>query len=174
MNCNGNCNKLCPNYIISQSVTVVAIDGVDTLVIDIPAGFYRNGCKYCIIIAQSIPAEATVTMPVAVSIGGDTTTVYPLVCSRNCLQAVACQVSTRTKYCTTVQTNATSGVFKVLYGLGRYCPEVLSTLPIPAPAGAGADAPAVANVFRSEPVAETSSTYTRVLTNTTKEVITRE
>ena len=38
-NCINNC-KLCRNLVISTSVTVVTIDGTDTLVIDIPSGFY--------------------------------------------------------------------------------------------------------------------------------------
>ena len=74
MACKPSC-KLCDNLIISQSVTVVTVDGTDTLVIDLPARFYGDGCKYCIVIAQTIPTTATIAMPVALSIGGDTTTV---------------------------------------------------------------------------------------------------
>ena len=163
-NCNKNCNKLCPNLIISTAVTVVTVDGTDTLVIDIPASTYRNACKYCIVVAQSIPATATVTMPVAISIGGDTTTVYPLVCSKTCLQAVACQVSTRTRYVTVVQTNTTSGVFRVLSGLGAYCPEVIASLPVTTAAAATASVLAL----------EAPGKATRTVTTTTKEVISRE
>ena len=32
-----NCYKLCNNLVISDSVTVVTVDGTDTLVIDVPA-----------------------------------------------------------------------------------------------------------------------------------------
>ena len=130
MNCNRPCNKLCPNYIISDSVTVVTVDGVDTLVIDIPAGTYANCKTYCIIVADPIPTTATVTMPVAVSIGGVTTTVYPLVCSRTGLQAVACQVDTRSRYKVCVRTNATTGVFSVLSGLGSCFTNTLASLPV--------------------------------------------
>lgn len=168
-NCNNNCNRLCSNLVISTTVTVVTVDGTDTLVIDIPAATYSNHCKYCLVIAQSIPTTATVTMPVAISIGGDTTTVYPLVCSKTCLQAVACQVSTRTKYCTVVQTNTTSGVFRVLSGLKAYCPEVLASLPVVAPT-TGAAGVAEASIMPLE----TPGRATRTVTTTTKEVISRE
>lgn len=164
--CNNQCNRLCPRYIISTAVTVVTVDGTDTLVIDIPAGTYQNHEKYCIVVAQAIPATATTTMPVAISIGGDTTTVYPLVCHKNCLQAVACQVSTRRKYVTVVETNTTSGVFKVLHGLGNYCPDVLNSLPIPATT-AGASVLSVR-------ATETPLKTTKIITNTTKEVISHE
>lgn len=166
-NCNNNCNKLCPNLIISTGVSVVTVAGVDTLVIDIPAGTYGNHCKYCLVVSQSIPTTATVSMPVAISIGGDVTTVYPLVCSKTCLQAVACQVSTRTKYCTIVQTNTTSGVFRVLSGLRAYCPEVLTSLPVETTAAGTAAEAAVMSL-------ETPGRATRTVTTTTKEVISRE
>ena len=132
-NCNTNCNKLCQRFVPSNSISIVAVDGVDTLVIDIPAGSYQNKCKYCVFTLQTIPAEATVNMPVAISIGGDTTTVYPLVCSKTCIQATASQVRTRTRYCTEVQTNTVSGVFKAYSGLSVYCPETLVALPVTAP-----------------------------------------
>lgn len=97
MSCfNQNC-QLCRNLVISTGVSVVTVDGTDTLVIDIPAGVYGNGCKVCLVIAQSIPTTATIAMPVAISIGGDTTTVYPIV-GCNCNQITACAVRTRRKY----------------------------------------------------------------------------
>ena len=78
MACNNTC-KICPKAIYSNSVTIAAIAGTETLVIDIPAGYYPNGGQYCLFIIQSIPTTATINMPVAISIGGVTTTVYPLV-----------------------------------------------------------------------------------------------
>ena len=128
-NCN-NCNKLCEHFIPSISITIVTVDGVDTLVIDIPAGSYFNGGKYCIFTLQTIPAAATVNMPVAISIGGDTTTVYPLICSKTGLQAVASQIRTRRRYCTRVSTNTVSGVFVAYSGLTLYCPDTLLSLPV--------------------------------------------
>lgn len=129
-NCGNNCNRLCPKFVPSTAITVVTVDGVDTLVIDIPAGTYANGCQYCIFTLQAIPAAATVNMPVAISIGGDTTTVYPLVCSKTCIQATASQVRARARYCTKVQTNIVSGVFKAYSGLSIYCPDTLASLPV--------------------------------------------
>ena len=58
---------------ISQAVTFT--DG--TLTIYIPAGSYSRGCKYCIVVAQAIPAETTITAPVVITIGTGTEE-YPL------------------------------------------------------------------------------------------------
>lgn len=130
MSCNRQCNTLCPNLIISTSVTVVTVNGVDTLLINIPAGSYRNGCKYCIVVAQTIPATATINMPVAISIDGNTTTVYPLT-NRCCAQITACAIRTRTRYPVCVSTSATGGTFKVLSGLCCAPNNALASLPVP-------------------------------------------
>lgn len=140
--CDNIC-RLCDKLVFSNSVTVITVDGTDTLVIDIPQRAYNDGCKYCLVITQAIPLTATIMMPVAISIGGVTTTVYPLT-TCNCKQVVACQIRTRTRYAVRVGTTATSGVFRVLGRLS--CPPdySLASLPIattPAPA-----TPAVANV----------------------------
>lgn len=127
-NCNGNC-KLCSHLIISDDISIVPVGTVDNLVIDIPQGSYANCDIYCIVMAQLIPDDATVTMPVSVSIGGDTTTLYPLICSRTGLQATACQVNTRTRIKTQVRTSATSGSFVALNGLGSCFVNRLASLP---------------------------------------------
>lgn len=114
-NCINNC-KLCRNLVISTGVSIVTVDGVGTLVIDIPAGFYANCRKLCLVVAQSIPTTATIGMPVAISIGGDTTEVYPLV-GKNCNQVTACAIRTRRKYPLKITTNSTSAVFVSLGGL---------------------------------------------------------
>lgn len=133
-NCINNKCELCRNLVISTAVTVVTVGGVDTLVIDIPAdGCYCNGNKICLVIAQTIPDTATINQPVAISIGGDTTTVYPIV-RCDCAQATACQFRTRKKYPLRISTNATSAVFKSLGGLSS-CPTYeLSAIPAPATA----------------------------------------
>ena len=123
-----NC-KLCKNVIISTAVTVVTVDGVDNLVIDIPAATYGNNCHYCLVVAQTIPTTATIGMPVSISIGGDTTTVYPLV-KCDCSQVTACAIRTRTKYPVLVSTSATSGVFKVLNNLSCAPNNNLPSLPV--------------------------------------------
>lgn len=134
-----NC-QICKRLIISDSVTVVTIDGVDTLVVDIPDPStingipYINGCRYCIVVAQAIPTAATINMPVAISIGGVTTTVYPLVAC-NCAQVTACAIRTRTKYPTIISTSATGGVFKVTSGLCCAPNNVLASLPVAAETG---------------------------------------
>lgn len=154
--------KICPNTIISTGVSVVTA----TLVINIPDATYINGCKYGLVIAQAIPDTATYNMPVGITIGDDTTTVYPLVtCSGT--QVVARQIATRYRYPVQVVTSATSGVFRVLGGLMFYCSNNnLPSLP----------APAVEAVMLSEDtkVMETPSKTTKIVTNTKKEVISRE
>lgn len=125
--CNQTC-KICDKLIISDSVSVVTIDGTDTLVIDLPAGNYINCAKYCVVVAQTIPATVTVNTPVAFSIGGVTTTVYPFI-NCNCTQVTASGVRTRTKYPVTVLTNATSGVFRSTRGIPCYPVDVLPSLP---------------------------------------------
>ena len=111
MSCKNVCG-LCPNLIISEEVT---FDGT-SLVVNIPAGSYRNCCKYCIVVAQTIPAETTITAPVVITIG-DGTEEYPLTNSC-CAQVTACGIRNRTKYSTVVSTSATGGTFKLL---GKTC-----------------------------------------------------
>lgn len=108
MSCKTEC-ALCPRLIISTAVTFAAATG---LTINIPAGSYSDGEKYCIVVAQAIPAATTVNAPVSVTIGTGTTQ-YPLV-NRCGLQVVACNIRTRTRYAARVQTNGTTGVFRLL------------------------------------------------------------
>lgn len=107
MSCKPVC-RLCDHLVLSQAVTFA--DG--TLTINLPAGSYANGCKYCIVIAQAIPAAATITAPVVVTIG-DGTVEYPLT-NRCCAQLTACALRTRTRYMVQVATSATGGSFKLL------------------------------------------------------------
>ncbi len=107
MACSNVC-KICPRLVISQAVTFDA----GTLTINLPAGSYNNGEKYCIVIAQAIPATATITAPAVVTIGEGTET-YPLT-GCNCAQLVACQIRTRTRYAVRVATTATGGTFRLL------------------------------------------------------------
>ena len=110
-NCNKSC-RLCDRLVISQSVTFTG--GV--LIINIPAGSYADNCKYCIVVAQSIPATATINAPVVITIGTGTVQ-YPLT-KCDCTQATACMIRTRTRYPVRVNTTATGGTFKLL---GRTC-----------------------------------------------------
>ena len=107
MACRNNC-KLCRNLVISNSVTFTG----GNLIINIPAGSYRDCEKVCIVVAQTIPATATINAPVFITIGTGTV-LYPL--NRcDCTQAVACNIHTRTKYSTRVETTPTGGTFKLL------------------------------------------------------------
>lgn len=111
MNCKPVC-KLCDRLVISQAVTFAD----DTLTVNLPAGSYGNGCKYCVVIAQTIPAATTITSPVVFTIG-DGTEEYPLV-NRCCAPVTACGIRTRTKYSVVVSTSATGANFKML---GKPC-----------------------------------------------------
>lgn len=108
MACKNVC-KMCDNLIVSQAVNYSADSG---LLINIPAGAYNRGQKYCIVVAQNIPAAATITAPVYITIGTGTE-LYPLV-NRCCAQVTACGIRTRTRYATVVSTSATGGTFKML------------------------------------------------------------
>lgn len=128
----GNKCKLCERLIISAAVT---FDGTN-LVVNIPDGTYSNGCKYCIVVAQTIPATATVTAPVYVTIGTGTT-LYPL--NRcDCMQLTACAVKSRTRYPVKVVTSATGGSFRLLSKQGTcYTPDTLQALPVAPAASEG-------------------------------------
>lgn len=111
MACKAVC-KLCDRLVLSQAVTFAA--GV--LTINLPAGTYNNGCKYCIVVAQAIPAATTITAPVEITIGTGTET-YPLM-GNCCQQLTACSIRTRTRYATKVVTDAAGGSFRLM---GRAC-----------------------------------------------------
>ena len=105
--------RLCDRLILSQAVTFA--DG--TLTINLPAGAYQNCGKYCIVVAQAIPAATTINAPVVITIGTGTEE-YPLT-NRCCAQLTACAIRTRTRYSTVVSTTPTGGTFKLL---GNACP----------------------------------------------------
>jgi hypothetical protein len=107
MSCKPIC-RLCDRLILSQAVTFAA----GTLTINLPAGSYNNGQEYCIVVAQEIPAETTITAPVVITIG-EGAEEYPLT-NRCCAQVIASALRTRTRYKTIVSTTATGGVFKLL------------------------------------------------------------
>lgn len=120
--------RMCDNLVVSDAVTFVD----DTLLIDIPTGVYGNGEKYCIVVAQDLPDTATINSTVAITIGGDTDTTYPLV-NCDCSSVYSCSINTRTRYSTIVKTNIAGGVFKLL---GKTpcsrCGNRLASLPAPA------------------------------------------
>lgn len=111
MACKNVC-KLCRNLVISADVTFTA----PNLIINIPAGSYGNCEKYCLVIAQAIPDDTTITAPVFITIG-DGTELYPL---NRCdgAQVTAAEIRTRTRYAVKVATTATTGSFNLL---GKLC-----------------------------------------------------
>ncbi len=107
--------KLCNHLVISQAVTFTG----GNLVVNLPAGSYNNGEKYCIVVAQSIPDTATINAPVVVTVGTGTE-LYPMT-NRCCAQLTACAIRTRTRYSTVVFTSGTGGTFRLL-GNAYPCP----------------------------------------------------
>lgn len=139
MSCKNQCT-LCKKLVIS---TAVAYDAAtNTLNITLPESdetngiLYGNGCKVCIVVAQTIPATTTISALVNIVIGGST---FPLQ-RCNCVQATACEIRTRTKYSTYVVTNSISGAFRLIGKTYPRCPESLATLPIEPVADAGGEA----------------------------------
>lgn len=131
--------QLCRHLVLSQAVTFAD----DTLTINLPAGAYNNCEKYCIVVAQPIPATTTINAPVVITIGTGTEQ-YPLT-TKNCRQVTACGIRTRTRYSTCVVTNATGGTFRML---GQPCCSpnnqlnaIDGTAPTPTPAGGGGTTP---------------------------------
>ena len=112
MACSNVC-RLCDHIAISQAVTFTAGTG---LIINLPAGSYENGEKYCIVVAQTIPTATTITAPVFITIGAGTE-LYPLN-KCDCSQLTACGIKTRTRYATRVSTTPTGGSFNLL---GKVC-----------------------------------------------------
>ncbi|MBQ0112249.1 MAG: hypothetical protein KBT03_03875 [Bacteroidales bacterium] len=111
MACKNIC-KLCDKLILSENVSYNA----PNLWVTIPSGNYYNGEKYCIVVAQNIPAETPVDAPVQIVVSGGTQ-LYPLT-SCDCKPVTARALRTRTKYSTVVETSAASGVFRLL---GKLC-----------------------------------------------------
>ena len=126
MSCS-NVKRLCNRLIISTAVTFA--DG--TLTIDLPAGSYNNREKYCIVVAQTIPEDTTITAPVVFTIGGDATVTYPLM-NCDCTSVYACSINTRTRYSVCVFTDIASGVFKLTGKIPcSRCENNLTALPAP-------------------------------------------
>lgn len=118
---------LCERLILSQAVTF----SDNNLIINIPAGSYADGEKYCIVVAQNIPTTTTIAANVVITIGTDTTT-YPLV-NCDCTNVQACQIQTKKRYSTVVHTNIQSGVFKLMCKACscNRCQNNAASLPIP-------------------------------------------
>lgn len=122
--CIRNC-KLCDKFILSQSITFTG----GNLVVNLPAGSYGNGVKYCIVLAQTIPTTATINAPVVFTIGTDTTQ-YPFT-NCDCTPVLASQVRKRRIYNTRVNTAISSGVFKYIGKYALPCSTGTNALSLP-------------------------------------------
>ena len=107
MACKNRCS-ICHKLIISTAVNFTAGTG---LVIQIPEGAYNDCEKYCVVVAQSTPAETTITAPVFIQIG--TGPVLYQLTQPGCDQVTACGIKTRTRYATVVHTSADTGTFRL-------------------------------------------------------------
>lgn len=105
--CNNAC-RVCRRMVFSQAVTFAG----DTLTINIPAGSYNDGERYCIVVVQDIPDAATINAGVVITIG-EGTAEYQLT-TRKCRQATAGGLRARTVYPVRVATSADGGVFRML------------------------------------------------------------
>ena len=125
MSCNP-VKRLCKRLIISQAVTFID----NTLVINIPSGSYANNEKYCFVVAQSLPDTTTITAPVVITIGDDSTTTYPLL-GCDCTAVTACAINTRTRYSVVVKTGVADGVFSLIGKLPcNKCVGAAEALPV--------------------------------------------
>lgn len=107
MACKNVC-RICDHLAISEAVAFTG----GNLVITLPENSYRNGEKVCIVVAQTIPEETTITAPVVIQIGTGSEQ-YPLT-TRCCAPVTACGIRTRTRYATRVVTSAAGAVFRML------------------------------------------------------------
>lgn len=121
MACKNIC-RLCEKLVLSQSITYSGTTGI--LTVNLPAGSYADGEKYCIVLAQAIPSTATINAPVVFTIGTGTTT-FPLE-TREGQQVIASSIRTRTRYATRVVTTTSGGSFNLI---GDLCRASATTLP---------------------------------------------
>lgn len=113
MACKNIC-KLCDHLVISNAVN---FDGTgNQVVISLPAGTYNAGEKYCIVVAQSIPAPVTVNSTVVVTIGTAATRYTVVNC--DCTPLTGCGIKSRTKYSTRLVINPAGATFRML---GKVC-----------------------------------------------------
>lgn len=156
MACKNVCS-LCPRLILSTAVNFDA--ATNALLINIPSsqGGYLNKCKYCIVVAQPIPDTVTRNALVFITITGSTER-FPLV-DTCCQQVGACNISSRTKYATIVQTNSVSGVFRLCQDIGKCGVTPVPSLPV---------APVVTGVV---PLSLRETTTTRTAKTTTKKEV---
>ena len=126
--CIRNC-QLCNKLVLSTAINYDAT--TDTVIVDLPANAYGNCCKYCIVLAQSIPSSATINATVVFTIGGGTTQ-YPFV-NCDCIPVRASQIRTRRIYQTRVNTAVNTGVFKYIGKCKLPCNNTTTIQSIPVP-----------------------------------------
>lgn len=115
---NCKCGRLCPRFVVTSAVAFAG----DTLTLTLPDNItYTDGCRYCIVVGQTIPEATTLTAEVVAVIGTGTVE-FPLI-DRCGTPVTAQQIFTRKRYPVYVTTSATGGTLKILCDL----PDVDST-----------------------------------------------
>lgn len=117
------CGKLCSHFAVTTAVTFA--DG--NLVLTLPENVtYSNREKYCLVIGQTIPDEATRNAPVVAVIGTGTTQ-FPML-TKCGIPVTQGQLSTRRIYPVGIRTSATSGAIVVLCDLNGTDVEAFASL----------------------------------------------
>lgn len=107
MECIRNC-KLCNRLILSTAINYDAT--TDRVLVALPADVFENCQKYCVVLAQAIPAAATINSQVFFTVGTNPTQ-YPFL-NKDCTPIYATQIRTRKIYAVKVNTSIDAGVFK--------------------------------------------------------------
>lgn len=130
---NKYCCRACERLVLTDGIV---FNGT-SLVINLPADSYHDCQRYCILIADEIPATTTRGAPVVFTIGGGTV-LYPF---NDCcgVQMTQESISEKYRYMVKVKTTATSGSFMWL-GKGACSPvarltAIDGTAPVAAAAG---------------------------------------
>lgn len=125
--CTNSCNE-CPRKVYSSSVTFGTVNGIPTLIVNVPQQTFENCSRGCIVLVQNIPDTATISAPVAVTIGSGT--VYYNVVD-DCGNAVtAAMLRTRRRYPFKVSTTSTTGVFRILKNLSCVSVNTVASIPV--------------------------------------------
>lgn len=161
--CKNVCH-LCRNFVATVGVSIATIDTVPTLILNLPDNIpcgYINGRKVCFAVTQNLPTEATILMPVSITLGTNATA-YPLL-DDCCNRITACGIRTRTRYSACVST-MNGGSFRLLGRVPCYPQNIVASLPTAPVAPA---TPAVANVAARSVASAPKKTSAKTVDNMT-------
>ena len=125
--CVNSCDE-CHRKIYSSSVTFGTVNGVSTLIVNIPQQTFENCARGCVVLVQNIPDTTTISAPVAITIGSGT--VYYSVVDKCGNAVTAAMLRTRKRYPFKVSTNSTTGVFRILKNLSCASVNTVASIPV--------------------------------------------